>query len=67
MNDETGQVYRGRADIEAARRRGEPLVPVSEEVATTMERAFELREKHPSLFRRKLKLRKPACQGGDKA
>lgn len=37
MNTETGQIYRGEAEIAAARRRGEPIVPVSERVANLME------------------------------
>lgn len=37
MNTDTGQIYRGQADIDAARRRGEPVVEVTERVAATME------------------------------
>lgn len=37
MNTETGQIYRGADAISAARARGEPVVEVSERVATAME------------------------------
>jgi hypothetical protein len=33
MNTETGQIYHGEAEIQAARERGEPLVYLSEEEA----------------------------------
>lgn len=39
MNTETGQIYRGVEEIEAARERGEPVVEVSNRVAKLMERA----------------------------
>lgn len=37
MNSSTGQIYRGAENIAEAIRRGEPIVPVSEHVADTME------------------------------
>lgn len=37
MNTDTGQIYRGLDEIKAALERGEPVVPVSERVAQTME------------------------------
>jgi hypothetical protein len=33
MNTQTGQIYRNREEARAAMRRGEPVVPISEEVA----------------------------------
>jgi hypothetical protein len=37
VNTETGQIYRGDTAIGAARARGEPVVEVSERVATAVE------------------------------
>jgi hypothetical protein len=37
MNTDTGRIYRGFDEMQAALARGEPLVEVSEEVARTME------------------------------
>jgi hypothetical protein len=37
MNTDTGQIYRGEMEIQAARRRGENVVRVSEKVAQIME------------------------------
>lgn len=33
MNTDTGKIYYTKEEIEAARKRGEPIVPVSDEVA----------------------------------
>jgi hypothetical protein len=38
MNTETGQIYRGSEEINAAHERGEPLVEVSQRVAAMVER-----------------------------
>lgn len=37
MNTNTGEIYRVESEIQAARRRGEPVVRVSEKVARIME------------------------------
>ena len=37
MNTDTGEIYRALDEIKAALERGEPVVPVSEKVAKTME------------------------------
>lgn len=37
MNTETGAVYRGDAAVRAAMERGEPIAPISEEVARMVE------------------------------
>ena len=48
MNTNTGQIYRTKEEIEAAKARGEPLVPVSDRVAEIIEaghRALNRRER----------------------
>ncbi len=42
MNRETGWIYEGPEEIEAARQRGEPVVEVSERVAELMKLAQEV-------------------------
>lgn len=42
MNTDTGQVYRTKSEIDAAFMRGEPLVPVSEDVADAVEAGMAL-------------------------
>jgi hypothetical protein len=37
MNTETGQIYRGEAAVEEARKRGEPLVELTEDQANHLE------------------------------
>ena len=41
MNTETGTIYRDPSTIEAAKARGEPIVPVSERVADAVEIGME--------------------------
>lgn len=41
MNTDTGRIYRTLDEIDAAKRRGEPLVEVSKEVAALMEEGQE--------------------------
>lgn len=63
MNTDTGRIYRGEAEIEAARQRGEPLVEVSERVAQLVEagqyaaRLANIRAKH-GLNNTRYKMRK---------
>ncbi len=57
MNTETGKIYKTAEEIEAARKRGEPLVPISDYVAEVMEAGHTAlnrkeRRKQKSLARR---------------
>lgn len=44
MNTNTGQIYSGVYEIEAAVERGEPIVPVSPRVAKLMREALKARK-----------------------
>ncbi|HVH53608.1 MAG TPA: hypothetical protein VNA32_05675 [Actinomycetota bacterium] len=57
MNTETGRIYREQEEIEAARKRGEPVVEVSERVAELMELAHKVEDQratHPEVPPRKI-------------
>lgn len=57
MNRETGRIYEGFQEIEAARGRGEPVVEVSERVAELMKLAQEVereRGDYPKIPPRKI-------------
>lgn len=45
MNTNTGQIYQGVYEIEAARERGEPVVEVSPRVAKLMTEALDRRRR----------------------
>lgn len=49
MNTETGQIYRGEKEIEAAIKRGEPIVEVSENVAQMVERGQSQQYAHVAI------------------
>lgn len=55
MNVETGQVYWTQDEIEAARRRGEPIANVSERVALAVEEGLNRQERRRRKFRARMK------------
>lgn len=62
MNTNTGEIYRGKEHVVAAKARGEPLVPLSEELADILEKLPK--EDRRRLWREKWLQPKPDDTGG---